>query len=186
MDKQSGLIFDADKHEYRLAGKVLPSVTQIIGAAGLVDFSRVPPERLLLAQERGTAVHKACDLHDKGTLDYASLDPLVWPYLEAWVLFRNQTGFHVDQAELPIYSIKHGYAGTFDRIGMLQDPALIDIKTSEIISQATGVQTAAYLFACDEIGMLGMPIKKYKRFALHLFDNGKYELEPYTNPQDWR
>ena len=179
------LTFDPEKHEYRVGGKVLPSVTEILRSAGLVDFSRVPPETLRMAQERGTAVHAACHLYDSGTLDYASLDAVIWPYLEAWDKFIRQADVAIHMTEHPVHS-KHGYAGTFDRLAMVAGkPSILDIKTSEIISQATGVQTSAYLRAAEECNCLGMPAKKYQRFAVHLYDNGKYELEPYTSGQDW-
>ena len=178
------LTFDDAAHEYRLNGTVLPSVTKIIQDAGLVDSSKVPDDVLRRAQERGTAVHTACELYDRDKLDYASLDPVVWPYLEAWIKFKQQTGFLVKFSETIVYS-RHGYAGRLDRIGMMNNtPAIIDIKTSKIISQATGVQTAAYLNACHEM-MITSFAKKYKRFAIHLYDDGKYEIEPYDSPQDW-
>jgi len=179
------LTFDQEKHEYRLDGKVIPGVTSVLSSAGLVDFSRVPADTLRLAQERGTAVHAACALHDVGKLDYAALDPAIWPYLEAWITFCKQTGFVLNMAEHVVHSQKHGYAGTFDRLGMMNGPVIIDIKTSEVASQATGVQLAAYLQATSESDCLGMPAKNYKRFAVHLYDNGQYELEHYTSPQDW-
>lgn len=179
------LTFDKEKHEYRLDGKMIPGVTSILSSAGLVDFSRVPADTLRLAQERGTAVHAACTLHDAGSLDYESLDPAIWPYLEAWATFCKQTGFVLNMAEHVVHSQKHCYAGTFDRLGMMNGLVIIDIKTSEVVRQATGVQLAAYLQAAEESGCLGMPAKKYKRFAVHLYDNGTYELEPYTNPRDW-
>ena len=181
------LTFDPGKHEYRVGGKVLPSVTEIIRSAGLVDFSKVPPETLRMAQERGKAVHAACHLYDHGTLDYASLDPVIWPYLEAWDKFVRQADVTIHMTEHSVHSTRHGYAGTFDRLALIAGkPAMIDIKTSEIISQATGVQIIAYVNAAEESGCgLGLPAKKYKRFAVHLYDNGKYELEPYTSEQDW-
>ena len=179
------LTFDPEKHEYSVNGKILPSVTEVIRSAGLVDFSKVPPETLRMAQERGTAVHAACHLYDAGTLDYASLDAVIWPYLEAWDKFVRQADVVIDMAEHAVWS-KHGYAGTFDRLAtMAGKPVILDIKTSEIISQATGVQLSAYLKAAEETGCIGMVAKKYQRFAVHLYDNGKYELEPYTSEQDW-
>ena len=179
------LTFDEAAHEYRLNNIVLPSVTQIIQSAGLVDFSKVPADVLQLAQERGTAVHTACELYDRDRLDYTSIDPVVWPYLEAWIKFKQQTRFIILSSETILYA-RYRYAGRLDRIGMMEDtPTIIDIKTSNIISQATGVQTAAYLHAYCEMGLSRIAQKKYKRFAIHLYDNGKYEIEPYDNPQDW-
>lgn len=179
------LQFDPVGHVYRLGGNVLPSVTEIMRSGGLVDFSRVPPETLRLAQERGTAVHTACHLYDQGKLDWSSLDPVVWPYIEGWMKFLDQTSFYGRLAETPVHS-NIGFAGTFDRLGEINGRSVIlDIKTSEIIGKATGAQLAAYLQACGECGHLTRPIKKYERFAVHLYDNGTYELEPYTNPQDW-
>ena len=47
----SALTFDEAAHEYRLDGRRLPSVTQLL--APLVDYSKVPRETLERAQALG-------------------------------------------------------------------------------------------------------------------------------------
>ena len=49
------LTFDAEKHEYRWNGQLVPGVTSILEP--LTDFSFVPPDVLRAAQDFGTAVH---------------------------------------------------------------------------------------------------------------------------------
>ena len=51
----SELTFDEEKHEYRLDGEVLPSVTGILREMGFVDDTYFTED----SAARGTAVHRA-------------------------------------------------------------------------------------------------------------------------------
>ena len=119
--------FDPSTHVYTVNGRVVPSVTQVLREAGLVDPSIYPPG----AAERGTAVHLACQLHDENDLDESSLDPVIIPYLNAWKLFVSQNRFRATAIEQRICSLTHCYAGTLDRIGTVGpkgDNCLVEIK----------------------------------------------------------
>lgn len=81
------LTFEPETHTYRLDGKVIPSVTQVLRGAGIIhvsDFCTGP--------ERGSLVHHACALLDQGRdEELQALDglPEILPYLEAWQQFKD-------------------------------------------------------------------------------------------------
>ncbi|TBR16981.1 hypothetical protein EPO66_03635 [bacterium] len=110
------LTFDKDSHSYKLNGVVIPSVTQILQKVGISDFSMVPADRLESARKFGSAVHLACELFDKGTLDECALDSNLWPYLDAWVSFKKEYALEFISIEKPITSVIYRVAGTPDRI----------------------------------------------------------------------
>jgi len=87
--------FDPLVHQYVLNGERLPSVTQILQASGLIDFSKIPGPILEAAKARGTAVHQAAHYYNEGDLDpdFETDFPEYWPYLSAWITFRQDSGF---------------------------------------------------------------------------------------------
>lgn len=170
--------FNTERHEYRVDGAIVPSVTRIISP--LYNFDMVGEELLRLAAERGSAVHKATELFDRDDLDEESLDPQLVPYLEAWKRFRAETGFVPELIERQVYDSIHGYAGTLDRVALLgRTRAVVDIKTGSSLHPAVGVQLAAYQAALGKEG-----IQALGRYAVQLRPNGTYRLEQYTSPHD--
>jgi len=134
--------YDPEKHEYWLGDERLPSVTEVLLKAGLVDdtwwteFGRV----------RGSAVHKACELWDLGTLDPKTVDDRIQPYLDAWKRFTEEMEPAWDFGEEPVHDPLWKYAGTLDRLGHVRNQpraTLVDIKTGDP-GKATVVQMAAY------------------------------------------
>lgn len=174
----SWLDFDEAGHVYRVDGRVIPSVTQILEP--LYDWSGIPRPILQAAAERGAAVHKACELYDLELLDESSLDDEVAAYLEGWKRFREDTGFIPERVEARVYSARWGYAGTVDRTGRLKRKhILLDIKSGQV-SPVTGPQTAAYAEALTEMS----GDKFVARYGLYLRPND-YRLVPYDTPTDW-
>lgn len=171
------LTFDAEKHEYRVDGQVVPSVTQILRP--LMDFSFVKPEVLESAANFGTAVHRACELDDLGELDTEKLDPALGPYLAGWRMFCAE---HECKWEAIEKAVLHGsmrYAGTLDRAGRVHgESSLVDIKSGTSLMPTVGPQLAAYARAYDPQGAF------LKRYAVRLYPGG-YELKAYTDPSDW-
>lgn len=180
------LRFDPDKHEYWLEDRRLPSVSEII--APIVDYSMVPEDRLTFARDRGTAVHKACELDDRGTLDDASVDDEhVRPFLEAYRRFRIEYEFEPVSIEEPRFCLMHGFAGTPDRFGSILLPdaktgrtrrvnAVLDLKTVAQMGPVTGVQLAGYELLLDRYGMRGEA-----RIGLQLRKDGTYRVRSYGN-----
>jgi hypothetical protein len=177
------LLFEPDTHVYRHHGMVVPSVTQILEP--LVDFSMIPRATLDYAAERGKAVHLACQLYDESDLDIGSLDPVIVPYLEAWIKFLDDTKFTVEGIEQQFVHTIHRYAGTIDRhghMGMTGRNAVVDIKCVAKLSPVTGLQTAGY----KELVQRDTGIKDLARYSVRLRDNGLYELQHYDNTDDFR
>lgn len=95
------LAFDELTHTYTLEGVRLPSVTQILQRAGLIDFSKIPGPILLAARDRGAAVHRAIHYLNEGDLDpdFEHEFPEYWPYVAAWINFVTATGFRCATAD---------------------------------------------------------------------------------------
>lgn len=143
--------FSPEKHEYKINGVVVPSVTQVLSRMN--DYDLVHNDVLERKRQLGVAVHKACELHYKNDLDEDSLPQEVKPYFEVWLQFIDDTGFVITAMEKQVYSLRHGYAGTLDCIGVLHDvKVLLDIKCTAKIMGSVGPQTAAYRLALEEMG----------------------------------
>src|SRR4051794_27239936 len=114
----TALAFDEALHEYRLDGRRLPSVTQVL--APLVDFSMVRKDVLERAQALGTAVHRMTELHDNDDLDEESLSEELRPYLAGWKKFRAECQFEPVTVEHRMSHPVYRYAGTSDRTGVIK------------------------------------------------------------------
>jgi len=170
------LTFDEASHTYRYNGIVVPGVTTILSP--LTDFSRVPPHVLRAAADFGTAVHFACELDDLGTLDEASLDPALVPYLDAWRKFSADYEVEWELIEKPVHNKTLGYAGTLDRQGRVKGlRTVLDIKSSAKLYPSVGPQLAAYQQASD--------IPSVQRMGVQLKADGTYVAKTYTDPTDW-
>lgn len=153
------LIFNAEKHEYRVGERVIPSVTQ---ALSLIDDRPKDPWYL----QRGTFVHLACELFDKGELDEESLDPAIVPYLISYKTFLTETGFKPQLIEARRFHSRYFYAGTMDRIGDIRKKSvLIDIKSGAPAS-VDELQLAGYWELIRE------EIQVCQCFDLYLRDDG--------------
>lgn len=160
----NNLSFNAQNHEYKLDGLTIPSVTQILKAEGLTDFSKVPLEILERNALFGTAVHKAVELKLRGTLDEDTLDVALKPYVEAWANFEEDFGYVHMTSEFQGFHPIYRYAYTIDLLGEITKgkfPGLSvgDIKTG-IVKPADKIQLAGYKLAVG---------KEYKNvFAIYL------------------
>jgi hypothetical protein len=190
------LTFDPGPHVYTLDGVPVPSVTGILRASGLVDFSGVPGAVLERARIRGTAVHQAIHYYNENDLDvrrFAIEFPEYSGYLEAWLEFRSERRFLPHFNEYRVASARHGIAGTIDCLGVLEGRgALIDFATGRPEDAAKDLQTAAYHTLAHEWaetdGALGDFLSRYvvRRYAVALRRDGSFRVEAYTDPADWR
>lgn len=169
------LLFDSATHTYTYNGNVVPSVTQVLQGFGA--FAGVRKEVLDAACERGTAVHRACELYDLNTLDYDTVDNIVRPYLAAWRQFVRRKTPEWTHIEMPLYNKMYGYAGTPDRYGTIGgEPWVIDIKTSSAPSKLWGLQTVGYRALVDET---------CKRATVQLAKDGTYKFIVWKEVTDW-
>jgi hypothetical protein len=185
------VVLDKQTHTYtrRDNGLVVPGVTSILDATFQV-FAKVPPDVLEYARELGTIVHETTELYDRNDLDAQSVDPVVEPYLEAWIKFRREQQPQILAIEQTVFHPLYGYAGMFDRGARLFDEkALLDIKTSSALDLAlVGPQLAAYLEAInDELrrSPLGPKEERYtRRYGIQLREDGTYRLVECKDPAD--
>lgn len=181
------LTFNADRHEYRWDGWVVPSVTQVL--APIVDLSRIPSDALEVARQKGVAIHKMVELDARGDLDEDALPEWLHKPLENWRKFVADTGFEVLLSEFQVYHRIYRYAGTLDLYGEMKHAAqhaFIDVKRSFVAGQATGVQVYAYKDAYISAGYAALTVKRAGRFALRLNETQNYQLEEFTDPAQFQ
>lgn len=161
-----------NQHVYRADGRVVPGVTGIIRAAGLMDAHGWNE----YARARGSAAHKAVELYEQDDLDMASLDPVIAPYLDAWIAFKNQTGFKSETQEQLVFHPAYQYAGTLDMTGHIPGATvLVDIKTGAY-QPWWALQTAAY----------NAVVKRRLRLSVELRNDGTYRMTEHTDKRDFQ
>jgi hypothetical protein len=171
--------FDRASHSYRVNGRAVPSVTQVLSP--LEDFSRVPRHVLEAAREFGQHVHEACDLYNRGELDWLTLDSALTPYVEGWRQFIDETGAVILASEFPVAHDQLGYAGTPDVLIQMRDKLWIpDIKSTAIVPSTVGYQTAAYSKAYQR-----MTGQEPSRCCVLLTGDGRYKLHTRKETSDW-
>lgn len=168
----SAVTFDPVRHVYRVDGRKIPNVTGVLHACGVVDdywFTEI-------ARQRGSAVHKATELIDRGCLDESSVDPRLLGYLEAYQNFKDNCRPDWTHIEQRVFDPIHRYAGTLDRAGHLGATDrlwVIDLKTGAP-QRWVRLQLVAYANALRvDTG------KFYHRASLQLKESGRFILTPY-------
>ena len=165
--------FDEAAHTYTCDGAKVPSVSTIINDLLGSDYSKIDP----FYAERGTAVHKAIELHLQGELDESSLDEHVLPYFNGFKKFQKETGFEVEVTELRIFSRDLWFAGTLDLIGKIDGKKyLLDIKTGQK-QKWHSIQTAGYAIGYGE--------KEIKRGCIYVKKNETYALHGHSSQADF-
>lgn len=175
--EKSNLFFDPTTHTYTYNGRRVPPVSTILLDEGFINTQFFTEE----GRERGSAVHKAIEIHCRGAHCFRS--PAIDPYMTAFKNFEKDCDWVSEVVEKPMACEQ--YAGTPDAIGLFQGMrAILDFKTGGI-SSATGLQLAAYekLYRGDADNAV-IKIVNIKRFALQLMDTGKYMLTEYKDRQD--
>lgn len=155
--------FEEATHTYRVDGQILPSVTQVMQTMGLVRPYTGDP----WYGERGTAIHKACELHDAGTLDFDSLDPRIVGFVEAYVKFMGESGMEFEYIESRFHHPSYRFCGCIDRA-----VPLVDLKST---SSACELQLVLY----SELLRVSGIDPGQTGYFLHLREDGSYRLAPY-------
>lgn len=191
----SDLLFNAERHEYRLPdGQLVPNVTTILKLTGVsTDFDEIAArgqkiaEALEYRRQLGTAAHADCHAFDDNDLDWSQVHEDVKPYVEAWQVFRENTGLRPISRERRVYHPVLGYCGTLDGIfekPVVQKRVLIDIKLGDPFHAAAHLQTAAYLDAY--LAEHGSDVAITERWAVRLLPQRMvpYDITEYTDWQD--
>lgn len=110
--------FDEGAHLYKYKGKDVDSVTQILQAEKFIDMRWYDD----WSREKGEFVHLSIEYYLTGELDEETLHPEIVPYLEAFKKFINESGFMVEQSEIPQFNSTYCYAGKPDIYGHFPQP----------------------------------------------------------------
>lgn len=190
--------FDADRHEYRIDGRVAVSVTQVLTAVGFIDFSQIPNGTLADAQARGSYVHQVLHAYLEDDFDLDDCDPRFRGYVDSALAYladlrkiplRDDSG---RSAAVEFRFVHPGrmFAGTVDYVGWDPDETLSidDWKTGSPVDVAAAIQTAAYecgVRECLVPRLAGGYRGIVRRRAVQLFRDGRPgRAEPYTDPRD--
>ena len=177
------LEFNEAAHAYTHGGRRLPSVTQVLQAAGILRIPPgVPAVRLEYARQRGGAVHLAVELASLGTLDPQSLSASLEGYLFAYEAFcaKHMGDFTPEHVEVPLACPLLRLAGRPDQIGRHRGVwDVLDVKAGAIVPPGTAVQTALYKLLARANG-----IPVVSRHGLHLKPDGTFQLHTYRDVAD--
>jgi hypothetical protein len=147
---ESTCTFDEATHTYRIAGRQVPSVTQVLG--DLIPGWHASDWHL----QRGRAVHAAAAFIAR-EVPFDS-DPQVAGQVAACLRFFREVKPMVIEVERPVYSPKYQFAGCLDlltiRPGGRGERMVLDFKSS--LSPSVPFQVAGYAWAAEET--LGVPV----------------------------
>lgn len=188
---QTALIFDEPTHTYRVGAKVIPSVTQVMQRAGLIDLSMIPAATLEKARQEGKAVHRMVEAECKG-LTYAKFPEWLEPYRRAWHAFVEWSGFELWSSEERLFNGRYGYAGTPDLVGIPHkfkdpQPSIFDLKRSLAAGRAINVQLAAYADSWNLQYQTDKNLIVRRRYGLQLIANDSatpYKCLPFESKTD--
>jgi hypothetical protein len=166
----TALAFDAETHTYRLDGREVPSVTQVLRPLYAQDARWWSDAD----REHGTAVHKATEAIDRD--EAPSYPDEAESYVKAYALFLEELAWKPTHIEHQVSNRDYGYAGTVDRVFLTpKGPVIVDIKTSAKVIPWTALQLAGYALAFGS----ALPVA----YALQLKRDGTYRLHPYDTDQ---
>lgn len=190
----SDLMFNAERRVYTLPdGRLVPSIAQILRSVGIpTDFDQIAAISDTLVNQigyrraLGMATHMDCQAFDDGELDWSRVHADVRPYVEAWRVFRENTGLTLLTRERRVFDPTRFYCGTVDGIFCQRDGrnVLIDVTLGDPDDGGAMFQTAACMRAYllehqDEV--------IHERWAVRLTpENGvPYRIRPYTDWMDF-
>lgn len=171
MSPQHLIEFDSDGHRYFVNGDLVPSVTQVIRDAGMID------DRYFTEYHRwrGSEAHKAIATWNRaGNIDRRKVDPKIRPYLEGALKWMKDMGFTPMFVEERRYDSLWNVCGTADLIGYFKGShpvvdTFVDWKSNDHrMGQATTrYQLAAYGHMFDPKGI-------FRRIEVVIGPDGNY------------
>lgn len=178
------LSFDERSHVYRYNGDIiLPSVTQIMRPLSIGPYGGISESVLAAAAEKGTAVHRAIEVHCKYGID--ACVPEYEAYFDAFVQWEQDYRPEYMGSEVRFYHRALMYAGTVDCIARVDGKTvLIDYKTTAVLHEKLcGVQLEAYAQGLKSHG-----VEVVEKYILQLKKDGRYVFQrfPGADPDRWR
>lgn len=193
------LRFDPAPHRYYSGLNELTGTTSVLKATGVsMDFEALVTRGFLTAaelaekRELGHAAHAATHYYDEGSLRAESVDPRVLPRLQAWIDFREATGFVPALLETALWHPSLLLAGMIDRAGRFtkfegcdpRDLYTVDIKLGDPEDAGAEWQTAAYATMLS-VSLSGRSdwyaplLGARPTYSVELQANGRYKLHRY-------
>lgn len=128
------LLFFDQGHRYTLDGEDLPSVSELCRFLSREIYGTVAQYTLDAAADRGTRVHKLCEVLD--LYGKADVPDDLLPYVQAYLQFRRDHNVVWDKVEHAAHHPIDRYAGTIDRAGLVDGKrAIVDLKTSAVVQR---------------------------------------------------
>jgi hypothetical protein len=160
------LTFDQTKHEYKIDGVRVPSVTQVIW--DLLPGYEAGDWYL----ERGTAVHACAALIAAGLAAGQDFDhdPTISGQVAACHRFFAEVKPAVIEIEDQVVSEPYKFAGTLDLLAML-DGKFVVIDWKAHVDERCGWQLAAYAMC--------LPVKIATGYGVQLNEDGTYKMTPF-------
>jgi len=168
------LTFDADSHTYLLDGRIIPGITAMLRAVGLLDkVARVPE----VYRERGHYVHLWVEAYLLGRVrPETPIPPLVQPYLAALQRALRELDPGILAVEELVWNPAGPYATKLDiRCRWRQEVWCWNLKTGGRWPWYP-VQTALEALCCP---------KPPRRACLYITKHGTYRVEVHDNPRDY-
>jgi hypothetical protein len=180
------LEFDPALHRYAIDGHQLWHVTDVLSAAGLVDYEHCTEEGKWL----GSGIHRAIHIELTQGLDWTSIPETWHPYVGAARQYVDDHHAAIVEIERQVVSRIFGFAGTLDVIlalharcnpwcGVVRLASLTDWKSGAPV-KATALQLAGYQHAYYEETRILIP----HRVAVQLKPDGTYHPTEYTERTD--
>ncbi len=162
------LIFFDEAHEYQADGERVPSVSEVLRFISREVYGDINQFTLDNAADRGSRIHKACEVLDK--YGKVECDEDIAPYVKGYLQFAKDHKPDWQMIEKAMLHDELKYAGTIDRYGTMGGvTVLADIKSSNIIqTRLVTPQLAAY-------AML-LPERPQRLVVIHLIKDGTYKL----------
>lgn len=181
--------FNEALHTYRdYNNLVIPSVTQVMKAEGLICFDGIPEHILDRKRRLGTLVHKAAELYDNDTISGFDIPEEVDDYLRGYITFRNDCGFTPELVEHRMLAEYYGmkYGMTLDRRGAIDGvDHVIELKCGAAEDAAWGVQLAAYAVGLNEGSRRPPTLQRAVVQLGSQFPRG-YKVWPYDDPAEYQ
>lgn len=144
------MVFDEATHTYRIEGKVIPSVSEIVRRILPNQYKDVPEFVLRKAAEFGTDVHSMIEVYNDTGLYLPAEDERKNHCLDEWIKLKD--GITIKASEMRVH-YKDIYAGTFDALAEMDGKlALIDFKTtSKVHEEYLTLQLNLYRMALESL-----------------------------------
>jgi hypothetical protein len=128
--------------------------------------------------DAGSLVHLVTELYDMGDIPgvktVIAKNQWLTPYLFVWMEWRGAYTIGVKMIERVVWSERLGIAGRLDKILMMvgdESPALVDVKTTKVLSDSIGIQLCGYremVIEMIEHGELPQSVRPERTIVCHL------------------